>query len=273
MRVDLHIHTTASDGRWAPEQLVEQVRRAGIGLFAVADHDTVAHVTLVQDAVRGSGMAFLRAVEISSTLKGRHAHILGYGIDPEHPRLLDLLSQNRAMMEGVDQQSVQLLIDAGYDISHAEYEAYVDDPARGGWKALNLFIDRGFCRDVNGFFRELFVGDLALSMPAFADPRDATVTIREAGGVPICAHPGHSTRSNAEMLDQLVALGLEGLECFSPYHDDRTTHAMLAYCRQHDLLITAGSDCHGGFVGRALGEPETYLEDLTLGPLLDLVVR
>ena len=131
MRVDLHIHSTASDGRWHPAPLVDQVRKTGIDLFAVADHDTVANVLPVQAAMRGSGLGFIRAVEISSMLNGHNFHVVGYGIDPRHPALERLLADNREKMEGVDLESIRKLVAAGYDISYQEYERYENDPTRG----------------------------------------------------------------------------------------------------------------------------------------------
>jgi predicted metal-dependent phosphoesterase TrpH len=274
MRVDLHIHSTASDGCWTPERLIDRVRRTGIGFFAVADHDTVANVRPTEALISGTGLAFARAVEISTTVHGRLFHILGYDIDPEDSALLRLLAKNRETMESIDQQSIHKLTTAGYEISMEEYERYEHDPTRGGWKALSLFIDRGFCSDVGDFFGRLFTGDMALVMPDFAPPGEVISTIQRSGGVAVCAHPGHSVRgSDLGSLDNLVALGLDGLECYSPYHDETLTRRLVAFARARDLLITAGSDCHGGFAGRTLGQPEVHLADLNLDPLLARVAR
>ncbi len=274
MRVDLHIHTTASDGRWLPAQAVEQVRRAGIELFAVADHDAIESLRPVEALVRGAGPAFVPAVEVSTTLEGCLFHLLGYGIDADSPDLLALLSENREKMESVDLQSIQKLIEAGYAVSYADYERYENDATRGGWKVLNLFIDRGFCRNVHDFFGQLFVGDMALTLPDFAAPAAAIDLIHRSGGVSVCAHPGYSIRNGAHaLLDELVELGLDGLECYSPYHGPDATVRFASYCRQRHLLITAGSDCHGGFAGRGLGQPDFDSGDLVLGPLLERAVH
>jgi predicted metal-dependent phosphoesterase TrpH len=274
MHADLHIHTTASDGRWLPAELVDQVRRAGIDLFAVADHDAVDNLRPVEDLVRGSGPAFVPGVEVSSTLEGCLFHLLGYGIDPDSPSLLAMLSENREKMESVDLQSIQLLADAGYPIGYEDYQRYENDVTRGGWKALNLFIDRGFCRDVDDFFARLFVDDMALTMPLFAAPEAVIDLIHRAGGVVVCAHPGYSAGEDGQpLLDRLVERGIDGLECYSPYHDRETTRRLADYCRQRDLLITAGSDCHGGFAGRALGQPKADAADLQLGPLSSFAIR
>jgi predicted metal-dependent phosphoesterase TrpH len=182
-----------------------------------------------------------------------------------------MLRANQVKLDGVNEQSIHKLIAAGYDISIQEYEAYENDVTRGGWKALNLLIDKGFCRDVGDYFDRLFVGDMALTMPAFAAPEEAVRIIHQAGGLAICAHPGHNTYyQNGVLLERLLDRGIDGLECLSPYHDQAMTQHYLEFCRRNDLLITAGSDCHGGFARRSLGIPRAYVDDLNLGPLLNL---
>jgi predicted metal-dependent phosphoesterase TrpH len=274
MRVDLHIHSTASDGCWPPEELVARVRQTGIDLLAVADHDTVGSVLPVERLARGSGLGFIRAIEVSTTLDGHLFHLLAYGINLKDSALLEVLDDNWHKLTRVDDQSIAALIEAGYEISWEEYRAYENDPTRGGWKALNFMIDRGICRDVNDFYERLFVGDMALEYPSFIAPDEAVRIIHGAGGTVICAHPGHSTGGgSADLLEKLVDCGVEGLECYSPYHDEATIRHYLDFSRRRDLLVTAGSDCHGGFVGRPLGTPEAYVRDLRLGHLFEYVIR
>jgi predicted metal-dependent phosphoesterase TrpH len=239
----------------------------------VADHDTTANVFPVERLIRGRGPGFIRAVEVSATLEGHLYHLLGYGIDPQDRALTALLEENWRKLTSVDDQSIEKLIAAGHDISWDDYASYENDPTRGGWRALNYLIDRGVCRDVNDFFGRLFVGEMALCYPMFADPARVVQVIVQAGGLTICAHPGHrSDKDEMGALDKLVDCGIRGLECYSPYHDDAATRTYVDFCRRRGLLITAGSDCHGGFVGRSLGMPEAYLSDLSLGPLLDAVI-
>jgi predicted metal-dependent phosphoesterase TrpH len=274
VRVDLHIHSTASDGRWPPQELVTQVKRAGIELFAVTDHDTIANVLPVERLARGSGLGFIRAVEVSATLQGHLIHIAAYGVDLDDPALLHMLDENGKKLRSAGDQSIEKLIHAGYDVTWEEFKAYENDVTRGGWKALNFTLDKGICRDVPDFFGRLFVGDMALVYPSFAAPQEAVRTIHQAGGIAIWAHPGNDLYKEGGALSaQLLGCGMDGLECYSPYHDKATTQRCLDFCRRHDLLVTAGSDCHGGFVGRALGVPQAHSADLKLGPLLDHVIR
>jgi hypothetical protein len=283
MRVDLHIHSTASDGCWPPQELVAQVKRAGMGLFAVADHDTVASVLPVERLVQDKSVrclplqqwtspGFVRAVEVSATLDGLKIHLLGYGIDLDDPALLHMLDENWQKLKSVDDQSIHKLIAAGYDLTWEEYHAYQNDVTRGGWKALNFMIDKGFCQDVRDFFGRLFVGDMALSYPSFAPPDQAVRAIHQAGGLAIWAHPGDNAQAEWETLaEKLLDCGIDGLECYSPYHDGTATRRCLDLSWRHGLLVTAGSDCHGGFAGRALGVPEVDSSELNLGRLLDCV--
>ncbi len=270
MRVDLHIHTTASDGCWTPEEVVAGVQAEGIGMFAVTDHDTVGNVLTTEALAQEAGLAFLRGVEISTTADGRLFHILGYGIDPTDARLLAALKKNQDKLESTDDHDIRQLIALGYDIEYDDYLAYDYDRRRGGFKSLRFLIDRGICADVGDFF-ETIRAQLNHHWPNFIHPREAVRLIQAAGGAAVLAHPGASLEPvggvRAETLAPFLAYGIEGVECHSQYHDGATTQRCVDWCREHDLLITGGSDYHGGFVHRALGKPEIALEDLHLGRL------
>lgn len=276
MRTDLHIHTTASDGTWTPEETVAQVRAAGIGLFAVADHDTLKGALAVADIVRQTpgAPAFLPAVEISTALNGALVHILGYGVRPDHPSLNDLLQANRARLEWINEETIRRMVQAGYPIDLEAYAAYENDPRRGGWKGLNFLIDSGLCRDVRDFFERIFVDPVRPPMPDFPHPAEAVARIREAGGVPVLAHPGGSFRGQPieAVLETFRALGIAGVECHTPYHSPETTARCREFCFRHGLLVTGGSDCHGSFADRQLGVPPVTADDLRLEVLREFVI-
>ncbi|MDY7075294.1 MAG: PHP domain-containing protein [Chloroflexota bacterium] len=274
MHTDLHIHTTASDGCWTPEQVVIEVQARGIGLFAIADHDSIASVPTAEVLALEAGLTFLRGVEISTLLEGHLFHVLAYGFDLNNPAFALLLQENKAKLLQTNEVTLRLLVAAGYEIDLDDYAAYEHDRTRGGWKALNFLIDRGFCTDVRDYFENL-TANLPTNRPAFPHPTEAIPIIRGAGGVPILAHPGVSLRHvgvTGETLRPLLDSGIAGLECYSHYHDEATTRFCLEWCNRHDLLITGGSDCHGGFVGRELGVPAVDIADLRLGELEERIV-
>ena len=99
MRADLHVHTTASDGCWPPEQLTAEIRAHAIGLFAVTDHDTIDNVEPTEALVREARLAFLRGVEVSTQMNGSFFHILAYGFELHHPTLIALLRESRAKLD------------------------------------------------------------------------------------------------------------------------------------------------------------------------------
>jgi predicted metal-dependent phosphoesterase TrpH len=274
IQTDLHLHTTASDGRWTPDELVARVQQAGIGLFAVTDHDSLGGLAATAECIRGSGLRFLPGVELSSRLNGQSYHLVAYGFDADDPALKALVEANNTRLLNNSDEAVRLLRSSGYPISLDDYATYTWDRRRGGWKGLNFLIDRGFCRDVHSYFGELFGSELVHPAAGFPPPEDVIGVVQQAGGVVILAHPGAPSYNGLDtrQLDELVEVGLQGLECYSFHHSRAATRWFLDYCHSRDLLITGGSDCHGGFAGRALGMPPVHDDDLRLGILEEAII-
>jgi 3',5'-nucleoside bisphosphate phosphatase len=274
MKVDLHIHTQASDGTWSPAQLVEQVRTAGISLFAVIDHNSMDSVAACEALALKSGLRFLRGVEISASLNNVLYHILGYGIDPANAALHRLIDSNSLQEQAAELECIRILQRDNFPVDPAAYEAYKNNRARGGWKGLNYLIDQGICTDVDDFFGRLFDKNRPLPFPMYPKPEEVFSIIRSAGGTPILAHPGANWLSiTEEVLDDFKQAGLRGLECYTSYHNHDMTQRFLKWCRHHDLLITGGSDCHGDYVSnRKLGVPSIDLTDLRLEELEKAII-
>ncbi len=254
---------------------MEEVLQAGIGCYAVADHDSIASVEQAKCLARHNGLGFLAGVEVSSKLDGRLVHILGYGFDAAHEHFARFLAVNRERLTRYNDELIQMLIDAGYPLDYADYVAYRWDRRRGGWKSLNFAIDKGLCRDVHSFFNELFVGELQVRYPDFPSPAEVIAAIKHAGGIPVWAHPSNSLSKGGQVMpsmdEEIVALmveaGIQGMECFTCHNDRLWTLRCLEWAARYSLLVTGGSDSHGGFAGRQLGHPVTHLDDLRLGEL------
>jgi predicted metal-dependent phosphoesterase TrpH len=275
MRADLHIHTTASDGCWGPERVVAEVQARSIGLFAVTDHDVIGNVAPVEALAHEAGLAFLRGVEVSSWLDEHYFHILAYGFEADAHSFFALLRENRAKMMESNREVIHKLIAREYSIDPEDFEAYSYDQTRGGWKALNFLIDRGLCTGVKDYFEDLKVGPPQIYR-TFPHPAEAITAIKEAGGVPVLAHPGATLKDvgvTAETLQPLLDFGIAGLECYHRHNDEATTRFCLAWCACHDLIVTVGSDCHGGLVDRELGFPPIDTADLRLGELEERIIQ
>lgn len=243
MQVDLHIHSTASDGTWTPPEVVAAALAAGLGAIAVTDHDSVANVAATHELAVAAGLKFIPGAEICSTKDDFCFHILGYGIDVTNKRLLDF----------------------------EEFLRYDYDRRRGGWKALAFLQDKGLCGDVNDFFSRIFTKEHDLGFPVFPSIKEVVDAIHAAGGVALCAHAASSFHGPglAATLLELAKEDFDGFECYHSGHSREDTAALLTYCRQHQLLVSGGSDCHGSFVpSRALGRPFIDSSDLNLPGLL-----
>ena len=271
LRADLHIHTTASDGTWTPQELVQEVQKAGLGLFAVTDHDSVANVAEAGRLAHKAGLKFLPAAEICSTKADLSFHILGYGIDIKNKPLLELMRHNEGLLEQKDVDSIRLLARAGWAVDEAEFANYSYDRRRGGWRALAYLIDKGLCTGVSDFFSRIFTPEYDLGFPTFPSIEEVIKAIHGAGGVALCAHAasGFHGPGLEKVMDLLRVENFDGFECYHSNHNEEATKRLLAHCQKHKLLISGGSDCHGTFVpGRHLGEPYVDTSMINLGSLL-----
>lgn len=267
MKVDLHLHTTASDGTWGPLELVTHVQNAGIELFAVTDHDSTESLMDVARLVKKFGLGFINGVEINTTYNKRNYHILGLGIDPANCKLQILINTNKELMDNKDDESIKYLEKTHPRVSFSEYAKYTNQRERGGWKALNYLIDKKICNNHKDFF-SLF-GDWGNPFEAmtFAAPGEIIKAIREAGGFSILAHPGASfyDRNYQAFIAFMIDEGIKGIECFHPENSPEITKYCLEICKSNKLLVTGGSDCHGVFLAnRNLGNPDICLSQLRI---------
>lgn len=271
MKADLHIHTTASDGTWTPQELVEQALQVGLGIFAVTDHDSVANVAETAALAQAAGLKFLPAAEICSTKEDLSFHILGYGIDINNKHLLELTRHNENLLRQKDVDSIALLKRDGWPVDCEEFAAYAYDRRRGGWAALAYLEDKGLCSGVNDFFQRIFTAEHDLGFPEFPPINQVVDAVHGAGGIAICAHAasGFHGPGLERVMDLLRTEPLDGFECYHSGHSEAGTQRLLRHCQKHNLYITGGSDCHGTFVpGRALGVPYVDTSMLKLGDLL-----
>ena len=273
MRVDLHIHTQASDGTWTPQQLIDQLQKYGIQLFAVSDHDSVTNSLVCASLILSTDLQMVPSVEVCSSFNGIPLHVQAYGADLMNSRLDELLQSNRQATEEAQFASLELLIEAGFPIQRSAYFSYENNPARGGWKMLNFLIDTGLCAGLEDLGR-LFNDKRPLIEPVYTSTVSVIETILAAGGIPVLAHPGAQRQMLTDThIVSLVETGLRGLECFTSYHDEAITCRFIDLCTNNNLLITGGSDCHGAFVpARRLGMPKVTTGDLRLGEIMDAVI-
>ena len=245
--IDLHLHTTASDGYLSPAQLAARAKAAGLTTISVTDHDTVAAIAEVTELARGMGIRVIPGIEITAVDDGRDVHMLGYFFDPDSATLATLLERQRALRITRVREIGERLAALGMPV---DVEAVLlTAAARPGSSVGRPQVARELMR--SGYVasvQEAFDLWLATGRPAFiarTGPSPAAVVgaIHEAGGIASMAHPGVTKRD--ELIGPLIEAGLDAIEV---YHSDHTPEAQRTYQRiaeRHGVAITGGSDFHG----------------------------
>ena len=245
--IDLHLHTTASDGRCSPSELVERAAAAGVTVMAVTDHDTTAAVGEAAAAGRTHGIEVVAGIEITAVEDGRDVHMLGYFVDPADTQLSAFLARQRAQrIERVKAVGERLArLGMPIDITPLLAQAKEDGGRSVGRPQIaRAMIAAGYVADSN----EAFDLWLATGRPAFvpragAPPEQVIAIVHAAGGLVSLAHPGQTAVD--ERIAAYAAAGLDALEVFHPDHDPASTVRYGEVASRLTLLVTGGSDFHG----------------------------
>lgn len=242
--VDLHTHTTASDGTLSPRELVRAAATQGVRVLAITDHDSTDGLAEAQDEAAGLGITVVAGIEINCDVEGAEIHVLGYFIDHQAPWFQEFLREQRAERVARIHRIAERLAELGMPIDPAEVFALVKEGSPGRPHVAQVMVRRGYVKSVReAFDRYLKAGGPASAPRRRLAPADAVAVIRRARGVPVLAHPGLAGRD--DMIPALVEAGLLGIEAYYPEHTPAQTAAYLELCRRFDLVATGGSDCHG----------------------------
>ncbi|GGN96034.1 PHP domain-containing protein [Saccharibacillus kuerlensis] len=266
MRVlyDLHMHSTSSDGMNTPTELVRLASERGLAGMALTDHDTVAGVRAAETEARLAGLDFIPGVEISTRADGKDIHMLGYFVDPDNKLFLERLAGLRSVRDQRNELILERLQQLGVEITLDEVKDRGGRPLGPGESVgrphmADVLVRKGYASDLrDAFDKYLAEGAAAYVSPPRITPVEAADWIREAGGIPVLAHPGLYGD------DELVRTVLEaakpaGIEVRHPDHmsDDEERYRKLA--EEYGLLTTAGSDYHGVRQGKVFhGELGAY---------------
>ncbi len=268
MRIDLHTHSSRSDGTQAPADLVRAAAAARLDVVALTDHDTAVGWAEAAEAAAGTGVALVPGMEISCKHRGRGVHLLAYWPDPAHPALVALLD---LVVEGRDQRvprMVERLRDLGHDVSVDEVLAQAAaSPSVGRPHVADVLVAKGIVRSRDEAFESFLRsgGPAYVSRPA-APLEQAIGVVADAGGVTVVAHPwGRDSAPvmQPEDLAALQAVGLTGIEVDHQDHAPEQRAALRGIARDLGLVVTGSSDHHGsGKVDHDLGcnltAPEEY---------------
>jgi predicted metal-dependent phosphoesterase TrpH len=280
--IDLHTHTTASDGTYAPEELVRAARQLGLDALAITDHETFAGYEAAVPYARQAGLHLVRGIELNTSVevpgatRRKNLHLLAYfpAQAPSEP-FLSWLTDRQAMRRDRNQNLVESLRAKGVKITLGEVEQRGRSIA-GRPHFAKILVEKGYAEDMDDAFRR-FIGEEAPSyVELVAPPTESAIgMVRSGGGVPVVAHPVRLSLSGSnqerEVIANLKRAGLIGLEVTHSDQSAELQHYYLQLAREFDLLPTGGSDFHGAVkpkvqLGRGVDDnvrvPESYLAGL-----------
>jgi 3',5'-nucleoside bisphosphate phosphatase len=253
--IDLHSHTTASDGTFSPAQLVDEARRTGLRILGITDHDTFSGYDQALPVARQAGLELVCGIELSTKLHGHSVHLLGYFLAGDND-LVDFRDWLRDLQASRRERNIRLvarLRELGLDITLEEVQA------RGGGMTgrphfAQVLVEKGYATNQQQAF-ENYLDESAKGYVTRREPEfpEAVQHIRGAGGIASLAHPIRLREDVGAILPELCSAGLNAIEA---YHSDHSPAQMELYLRlaaQHGLLVTGGSDFHGAV------KPEIHL--------------
>jgi len=248
-RLDLHLHTTHSDGSFTPTEIIDLAHTAGVTALAITDHDITTGVSEAAEAGHARGIEVIPGIEISSVLGGSELHILGYYLDYRDERLNERLTTLRESRHRRNPKIIERLQAAGIGITYDEVRAIAGTDSVGRPHIARTLMEK----KVVASAKEAFDLWLAEGRPAYVPrelptPAEAIRWIKEAKGLPVLAHPTWVKTTEGTLTDlvrHLKADGLDGVEVHYSTHTARQTRDYLALAKQLDLLVTGGSDFHG----------------------------
>ena len=266
-KIDLHMHSTFSDGTDTPEMLLQHVKEAGITFFSVTDHDSVEAAGLMADIRSVNDPFFISGVEFSCKDEDGQYHILGYAIDPSSRPVRGIVHKAHTIrMDKVVQRLEKLRKDYGILFPPEEVERLLHEPNPGKPHIGNLMVRYGYVESKEQAFRE-YLNEMRIPS-GFVRPEEAIRAILDGGGVPVLAHPFYGSGDQLilgmemeERLQKLIRFGLEGTEAYYSGFTEKMTREMLGMAERYGLYVTAGSDYHGTNKLVKLGE--TGLEETT----------
>lgn len=245
-QVDLHIHSTASDGRYSPAEIVRQAARKGLKIISLTDHDSVDGIKPALEAAKDyPQLQVIPGIEISTFVTQGEVHVLGYFIDYTHPELLAVLNRMRSSRQEQAQGIIARLREMGMDIEWSRVREIAGDGSIGRPHIAQALLEKGYISSI----KEAFDKYISWGGPAYIErdkvtPEEATRLILRINGLPVLAHPLTSELPET-LIAELKGTGLVGIEVYYKDYTADQIRYLNQLARKHQLLATGGTDYHG----------------------------
>jgi len=266
--IDLHMHSTCSDdGEFTPTELVRQCKEAGVRVMSITDHDSARANTEARAEAEKLGIKYISGIEIDCRFRGINLHLLGYGFDDSSSDFVVLENHILSGERIASRERLVLTRKLGFDISAEELNAesniddgtgvwtgelfgeillekpeYLEHPLLLPYRAGGERSDNPF---VNFYWDYYSQGKPCYVEVDFPTIEEAIAIIKDNGGKAVLAHPGNNLKGRYELFDEIVNTGIDGVEVFCSYHDEKVAQYFYEQAKKHSLIITCGSDYHG----------------------------
>ncbi|RKY57179.1 MAG: phosphatase [Candidatus Latescibacterota bacterium] len=242
--VDLHVHTTCSDGIFRPEEVVRMAAEAGLEVIAITDHDTVDGVERALEAGRQIGVEVIPGVELSTRAGRSEIHILGYYVDLNASPFKECMERFRRERWERARKIVEKLNLLGVGLRFETVLEVAGEAVIGRPHIADALVREAWVTSYDEAFRKYIGYDGPAYLPKYdISPEDGIEIIRKAGGIPVLGHPGTARRD--DLIPGMVRAGLMGIEVFHPLHPPKASRYYQKLARKYGLIYTGGSDFHG----------------------------
>ena len=269
--IDLHVHSTASDGTNTPEELVNLAKEARLSAFALTDHDTIDGLAAARTAAEAAGIEFVPGIELSTDYEGSEVHILGYYFDEKDPAFLKKLGEFVDSRDGRNEKMIRLLQKEGFDITMEALYAENPDSVITRAHVGRYLVDHGMVKDIPTVFEKYLGDNCRCYVPREKiDPFEAVALIKLGGGVAFFAHPVlcHMNQDRLkDFISKLKDCGLSGIEAIYSANSPGDERNLKQIAKEFDLLISGGSDYHGSnkpHLKLGVGKGSLYVPDEVL---------
>ncbi len=251
IKIDLHMHTTVSDGSDSPEEIIAYVKEAGIDLFSVTDHDAVKGCKIIKDHLSDDDPKFINGAEFSCKDEKGKYHILGYNYDPDDEAITRLVDLGHGYRINKVKRRLEYIKDEfGFHFPDEEIKKLFSLDNPGKPHIGNLMVKYGYAETKEKAIKDFI--DRIRFKSEYVRPEEAIEGILKAGGIPILAHPSYGSGDQIivgeemdDRLRHLMDFGLQGVEAYYSGFSGKLTQQMLSFAEKYDLYVTAGSDYHG----------------------------
>lgn len=242
--IDLHVHTTASDGTLSPREVVNLALQLGLEALGITDHDSVAGIDEAQAAASSLGLLIIPGLELSIDTEGSEIHLLGYLLDHHYEPLTTTLKVLREERLERVKEMVGILNQMGYPIRLTRVMELAGKGSVGRLHVARCLVEIGAVESVKEAFAKLLGREGPAYVPRYKLPVEGAIElIKSSGGIPILAHPG--LLEDDGLVTELCEQGIAGLEVYHPEHTKEQSTCYRELCERKGLLITGGSDYHG----------------------------